>query len=145
RGGGLSQAFNDAIIMQERFLVQKAKVEWLKLGDANIAYFHKVGVTSHFNSSNLFCNVLSNDVGNHMVRDVSDQEIHEAIFAIRDNKAPGSDGYSTAFFKEAWDIIVVDVSKAIKEFFTNGIFLKELKNTIIALIPKVTAPMGIDW
>ncbi|GJS40479.1 hypothetical protein Tco_0565522 [Tanacetum coccineum] len=150
------QAFNDALLMQERFFVQKAKVEWLKLGDANTAYFHKVvksqasrnridsGVTSHFNSSNLFCNVLSNDVANHMVRDVSDQEIRKAICAIGDNKGPGLDGYSAAFFKEAWDIIAVDVSKAIKEFFTNGVLLKELNHTIIALILKVTAPMGIN-
>ncbi|GKE66399.1 hypothetical protein Tco_1520560 [Tanacetum coccineum] len=36
------QAFNDALIMQEIFLAQKAKVEWLQLGDANTAYFHKV-------------------------------------------------------------------------------------------------------
>ncbi|GJV93644.1 RNA-directed DNA polymerase, eukaryota, reverse transcriptase zinc-binding domain protein [Tanacetum coccineum] len=36
------QAFNDAILVEERFLMQKAKIEWLKLGDANTAYFHKV-------------------------------------------------------------------------------------------------------
>nr|GEV98206.1 hypothetical protein [Tanacetum cinerariifolium] len=36
------QAFNDALLMEERFLMQKEKVEWLKLGDANTAYFHKV-------------------------------------------------------------------------------------------------------
>ncbi|GJZ98118.1 hypothetical protein Tco_0670571 [Tanacetum coccineum] len=105
-------AFTDVILMQEQFLMQKAKVEWLKLRDANTAYFYKV-------------------------------EIREAIFAIRDNKSPGLDGYSTAFFKEAWDIIADDVYKAIKEFFTNGVLLKELNHTIIALIPKVSAPMII--
>ncbi|GJX41003.1 hypothetical protein Tco_0255993 [Tanacetum coccineum] len=36
------QAFNDALLMEERFLSQKAKVDWLQLGDANTAYFHKV-------------------------------------------------------------------------------------------------------
>ncbi|GKD41315.1 RNA-directed DNA polymerase, eukaryota, reverse transcriptase zinc-binding domain protein [Tanacetum coccineum] len=36
------QAFNDALLMEERFLMQKAKVEWLKFSDANTAYFHKV-------------------------------------------------------------------------------------------------------
>nr|GEY22360.1 RNA-directed DNA polymerase, eukaryota, reverse transcriptase zinc-binding domain protein [Tanacetum cinerariifolium] len=36
------QAFNDALLMEERFLMQKAKVEWLKLSNANTAYFHKV-------------------------------------------------------------------------------------------------------
>ncbi|GJV05507.1 hypothetical protein Tco_1343163 [Tanacetum coccineum] len=179
------QAFNDALFMQERFLMQKAKVEWLQLGNENTAYFHKVvksqasrnqidsittsngvcvdgdqvplafidhytaflgqhGVTSHFNSTNLFCNQITNDIANHKVRDVFDQEIHDAVFAIGDNKAPDQDGYSFAFFKEAWDIISGDVSRSIKEFFTNGVLLKELNHTIIALILKITAPMGIN-
>ncbi|GJT29394.1 RNA-directed DNA polymerase, eukaryota, reverse transcriptase zinc-binding domain protein, partial [Tanacetum coccineum] len=39
---GYLKAFQDALIEEERFLFQKAKVEWLKLGEANTAYFHKV-------------------------------------------------------------------------------------------------------
>ncbi|GJU44189.1 hypothetical protein Tco_1201455 [Tanacetum coccineum] len=35
------QAFNEASLMEERFLRQKAKVDWLQDGDANFAYFHK--------------------------------------------------------------------------------------------------------
>nr|XP_043630341.1 uncharacterized protein LOC122601665 [Erigeron canadensis] len=35
-------AFNDALLTEEHFLKQKAKVEWLKVGDSNSAYFHKV-------------------------------------------------------------------------------------------------------
>ncbi|GJX28892.1 hypothetical protein Tco_0236971 [Tanacetum coccineum] len=37
----LPPAFHDALIMEERFLKQKAKIEWLKEGDSNSAYFHK--------------------------------------------------------------------------------------------------------
>ncbi|GKA65583.1 hypothetical protein Tco_0765290, partial [Tanacetum coccineum] len=103
-----------------------------------------MGCTSNFNSNDLFCNQLTNDVANYMVRDVSDQEIRDAMFAMGDNKAPGPNGYTTAFFKEAWDIIATDVNKAIKEFFTNGVLLKELNHTILALIPKVTTPMTIN-
>ncbi|GKD42051.1 RNA-directed DNA polymerase, eukaryota, reverse transcriptase zinc-binding domain protein [Tanacetum coccineum] len=33
--------FNEAAIMEERFLKQKAKIQWLKEGDSNSAYFHK--------------------------------------------------------------------------------------------------------
>nr|GEU52723.1 hypothetical protein [Tanacetum cinerariifolium] len=35
------RAFTEALIMEERFLKQKAKIEWLKVGDYNSAYFHK--------------------------------------------------------------------------------------------------------
>ncbi|GJR43894.1 hypothetical protein Tco_0385474 [Tanacetum coccineum] len=34
-------AFNNAILMEEKFLKQKAKIAWLKEGDCNTAYFHK--------------------------------------------------------------------------------------------------------
>ncbi|GKE88177.1 reverse transcriptase domain-containing protein [Tanacetum coccineum] len=36
------QAFNDALIMEERFLKQKEKIEWLRVGDSNSVYFHKM-------------------------------------------------------------------------------------------------------
>ncbi|GJX82267.1 hypothetical protein Tco_0331748 [Tanacetum coccineum] len=35
------QAFNDSKIDEERFLKQKAKIEWLEVGDSNSAYFYK--------------------------------------------------------------------------------------------------------
>ncbi|PWA86565.1 reverse transcriptase domain, Reverse transcriptase zinc-binding domain protein [Artemisia annua] len=35
-------AFNEAVLKEECFLMQKAKVEWLRVGDSNSAYFHKV-------------------------------------------------------------------------------------------------------
>nr|GEV45003.1 hypothetical protein [Tanacetum cinerariifolium] len=129
-------------ISEERFLMQKAKVKWLKFGDDNTAYFHKVvksqasryrintvttsngdcvnrdhvpmtfidyytefldqqGVTFDFNSSDLFHNQISSNIATHMVRDVFNQEIRDAIFCMADNKASGPDGYSVAFFKEA--------------------------------------------
>ncbi|GKB29208.1 RNA-directed DNA polymerase, eukaryota, reverse transcriptase zinc-binding domain protein [Tanacetum coccineum] len=35
------QAFSEAKLDEERFLKQKAKIEWLEVGDSNSAYFHK--------------------------------------------------------------------------------------------------------
>ncbi|GJS63489.1 RNA-directed DNA polymerase, eukaryota, reverse transcriptase zinc-binding domain protein [Tanacetum coccineum] len=35
------QTFNEAVLDEERFLKQKAKIEWLDVGDSNSAYFHK--------------------------------------------------------------------------------------------------------
>nr|GEU31156.1 hypothetical protein [Tanacetum cinerariifolium] len=38
---GYVQEFNEALLMEERFLKQKAKIEWLRVGDTNSVYFHK--------------------------------------------------------------------------------------------------------
>lgn len=39
----LLKAFNEATLDEERFLKQRSKIQWLKEGDTNSAYFHKVG------------------------------------------------------------------------------------------------------
>jgi hypothetical protein len=57
------------------------------------------------------------------------------IFKMGNDKAPGPDGYSAIFFKNAWSI-GDDVSKAAMEFFNNSSLLKQLDHVLIALIPK---------
>ncbi|GKB68099.1 hypothetical protein Tco_0929511 [Tanacetum coccineum] len=154
-------AFNEDLIMEEKFLKQNAKVDWLREGDSNSAYFYKAvkihtsrsridmvasvdgtlfekgkvaeafvshyenflgqpGITGGFDSNNLFKAKLEDNTALHM--------------------ASGLDGYTAAFFKEAWDIVADDVTNAVSEFFINGKILKELNHTIIALIPKVRSP-----
>ncbi|GJV43271.1 putative RNA-directed DNA polymerase [Tanacetum coccineum] len=108
------------------------------------AFLGQTGYTNGFDGSNLFSNCLDEQGAAHMVRMVTDREIKEAMFSMGDEKSPGPDGFSAAFFKEAWHIVGVDVINAIREFFTNGKLLKELNHTIIALIPKVNAPSRIN-
>ncbi|GJY12395.1 hypothetical protein Tco_0381704 [Tanacetum coccineum] len=178
-------AFNDALLMEERFLKQKSKIEWLNLGDSNTAYFHKAvksrisrnrveavldsngalltndqvavgfvkyyeefldqaGHTDVVNIDGLFHNVLDSVTALHMVRDVSANEVKEVMFSLGNDKSPGPDGYTAAFFKEAWDIVANDVTQAVQEFFQNGKLLREFNHTIIALIPKVHTPNRIN-
>nr|GEX98929.1 hypothetical protein [Tanacetum cinerariifolium] len=72
----------------------------------------------------------------NMVCEISNQEVKDAIFSIGDDKSPGPDGFTAAFFKEAWNIIANDVYLAVSEFFRNGTLLKQINHTIIALLPK---------
>ncbi|GJX80944.1 hypothetical protein Tco_0329093 [Tanacetum coccineum] len=134
-------AFKDAVVMEERFMKQKAKVEWLKVGDSNTAYFHKAvksrisrsridvvmdsngtlfandhvadafvnhyenfleqpGSTGVLNTEGLFLNTLDDAVSLNMVRPISAQEVKEAMFSMGNDKSPGPDGFTAAFFKE---------------------------------------------
>ncbi|GKC80929.1 hypothetical protein Tco_1136646, partial [Tanacetum coccineum] len=142
-------AFNDALLMEEKFLKQKAKITWLKEGDSNTAYFHKMvksrvsrsridvvtdangvvfqnedvakafinhyevflgqpGITSAFNTNNLFPTILNDIEALNMVLDISSQEVKSAVFSMGSDKSP------------------------------------ELNHTIIALIPKVNAPARVN-
>ncbi|GJV30013.1 hypothetical protein Tco_1386461 [Tanacetum coccineum] len=150
-------AFTNALLMEEMFLKQKEKIEWLKVGDANTAYFHKsvkgrtsrnridvvtdiggglitgegvpaafmshyeaflgqTGITSLFDSHDLFMATLDSDKALDMIKHVSSQE----------------------------DIVAEDVTRAIQEFFNNGKLLKELNHIILALLPKVKMPTRIN-
>ncbi|GKD30741.1 hypothetical protein Tco_1241519 [Tanacetum coccineum] len=187
------QAYNDALILEERFLKQKAKIEWLRVGDTNSAYFHKSvkskvsrsridsittadgtifewdwvpsafvdhyttflgqqGNVDALNIHDLFGTKLDENVPTEMVKPITPQEVKEAIFSMGNDKSPGPNGYTTAFFKEAWDIISNNVILAAQEFFINGKLLKQLNHTIITLIPKVKSLVHlvfhqrmIDW
>ncbi|GJZ64770.1 hypothetical protein Tco_0621466 [Tanacetum coccineum] len=60
------KAFNDALMLEERFLKQKAKIKWLRVDDSNSAYFHKV-VKGRTNRSRI--DAVVNMDGNQLVGD----------------------------------------------------------------------------
>nr|GEV92683.1 hypothetical protein [Tanacetum cinerariifolium] len=109
------QAYKDAMINEEKLVRQKTKVEWWKEGDANSSYFHNVikgRFVSHLSNffgtyddvlhiedpNSLFVKKLDVEKSMELIKDVSDLEIKEALFNIKDNKASGPDGYSSKFF-----------------------------------------------
>nr|GEZ48575.1 hypothetical protein [Tanacetum cinerariifolium] len=147
-------AFNEAILLEEKFLKQKVKITWLREGDANTAYFHKMvqsrvsrsridvvtdingavfqnddvakafinhyevflghaGATTNFDTNNLFSTRLDDNEALNMVRVVSSQEVKSTISSMGNDKSPGPAGFTAAFFKDTWDIIGSDVTKAV--------------------------------
>ncbi|KAL2224581.1 UNVERIFIED_CONTAM: Retrovirus-related Pol polyprotein from type-2 retrotransposable element R2DM [Sesamum indicum] len=79
---------------------------------------------------------LSSELTDELCREVTAMEVKDAIFNINDNKAPGPDGYSSCFFKKAWNVVGDQVCRAVLDFFRNGRMLRQLNHTVIALVPK---------
>ena len=67
---------------------------------------------------------------------VSQEDIRKVVFSIDNDKAPDPDGYSSFFYKQAWDVVGGDVCVAIKDFFHSGRLLNQVNHSIIVLVPK---------
>ncbi|CAH9145483.1 unnamed protein product [Cuscuta epithymum] len=81
-----------------------------------------------------------------LVAPITDLEIKEALFDIGDNKSPGPDGYTSAFFKKKWNTVGFDFTRAVRGFFGSGRLLKQTNHTVIALIPKTNhSPTPADF
>ncbi|XP_074265375.1 uncharacterized protein LOC141587805 [Silene latifolia] len=133
------------------FLLQKSKAIWVDKGDDNSKYFH-----SFIKGRQLRNKVLN--ISHRVVKlgkvcfaehkqllllPVTDEEIKKAMFSIPNHKAAGPDGYFSAFFKDAWDVVGAIVCLAIKDFFQTGKLLKQLNHTLISLIPKCAMPQNV--
>ncbi|GJS56143.1 RNA-directed DNA polymerase, eukaryota, reverse transcriptase zinc-binding domain protein, partial [Tanacetum coccineum] len=90
----------------------------------------------------LFIKKLDPQCAANMIRPVLNDEIKLAMFSIEDDKAAGSDGFSSRFFKAAWKV-VGDVCAAVKEFFSSCKLLGEFNANLISLVLKLKTPLKI--
>ncbi|GKA15175.1 sodium/hydrogen exchanger 6 [Tanacetum coccineum] len=150
-------AFKEAQLNEERFL--KNRIEMVSdasnmfydgnhVPDAFVSHYNQFfgaeGDTTPLDDHDLYIRTLDNAKADFMVRNVTNEEIKSVIFSMRDDKAPGLDGFTAAFFKKAWDVVGGDITCVLHDFFSNGKLLKELNHTSIALIPMVTTPARIN-
>nr|GEV48381.1 hypothetical protein [Tanacetum cinerariifolium] len=121
--------FNEAVLIEEKFLKQKAKITWLKEGDSNIAYFHKLVKSQVLRLISTpityFFTRLDANEALDMVRVVSTQEVKSAMFSMGSDKSPGPNSFTADFFKDTWDIIGLDVTKAIWRSILDNILLTQ--------------------
>jgi len=59
-----------------------------------------------------------------------------ALFSIGDDKSPGPNGFSSMFFKKAWDVIGSDFCATAQNFFCSCKLLRQVNHSIIDFVPK---------
>lgn len=68
------------------------------------------------------------------------EKVKASMWSLDDDKTLGLDGYSSGYFKAAWNVAGKDIVKAIQNFFENGNLLKAWNVTAITLFPKNACP-----
>lgn len=87
----------------------------------------------------LFPKLDSNVIAN-LGRDVTIEEVHDALFGMKPMKSPGVDGLPALFFQHQWSVVGPSVYKFVQSVFRGEGLEPELNRTLIALIPKVARP-----
>ncbi|GFZ12259.1 hypothetical protein Acr_23g0006440 [Actinidia rufa] len=112
--------------------------------------FYKELLGTSYTSAHIDRDILSDGKlvdeaqANALTHAVSDEEITEALFSIGNDKAPGPDGFSSYFFKMAWNIVGGDFCDAVKEFFSSGQILRQMNHSVIALVPKSNNASNVE-
>ncbi|CAL9247739.1 unnamed protein product, partial [Arabidopsis halleri] len=116
----------------ESFYRQKSRIKWLKDGDANTRFFHRV-VLAHQAR-----NLISYLRGPSNERLYSVEKIQTLQpFRCDADLAAKLVAIPTEFFWEAWPVVKDNTLKAFRDFFRNGHLLPKFNATAITLIPKV--------
>ena len=124
-------------------------------GDSDIGkiaegYFQELFTTTrddHVNYQSVFEGFqprVTSEINDDLVRAVSDEEIQTTIFAIGEDKAPGPDGLTGAFYQQFWPDIKGAVTQEIRDFFNTGEMGEETNHANICLIPKPEIPTSMS-
>ncbi|XP_021739498.1 uncharacterized protein LOC110705886 [Chenopodium quinoa] len=99
-----------------KILKQKAKLHWMKEAAGPI-----LDDVQHLS----------------LCRGFTEEDVRSVVWSIEDDKAPGPDGFSSKFFKNAWGVVKNEVCKAVLGFFEHGQLLKQVNATTLTLVPKL--------
>lgn len=78
-----------------------------------------------------------------LVRQVTEDEVRDAIFDMGPNRAPGPDGFSAAFYQRFWEDIKEELMQEVSSFFDGDGLDTAHNHTNLCLIPKVYPPTGM--
>jgi hypothetical protein len=87
-----------------------------------------------------FPTVFSEEMNLSLEEEVTEPELREALFSMKNGKIPGPDDVTVEFFKDFYDLLKNDLLLVVKESQKEGRIHDPLNTTFLCLIPKNNAP-----
>ena len=84
--------------------------------------------------------VVSIEVNKALKSPTSLEEVISMLFNMHLDSSPCPDGFQAFFVQKCWDIIRIDLWKAIQASRNGGSLLSEINNTFLTLIPQKNDP-----
>jgi len=86
----------------------------------------------------LIVNKLSVEERISIEREVDSQEIERVVQTLAKGKSPGIDGIPNEFYQKCWEHIREDLEELVRCIMATGIFPKEMNQSLIVLVPKIS-------
>ena len=85
-------------------------------------------------------NRLSTDQREILEHAITPAELQSAIFSMKKGKSPGSNGFTSEFFRHFWELVGPFLHRAFIEEMKNGEMLTSHRESIVTYIPKIGRP-----
>jgi hypothetical protein len=72
-----------------------------------------------------------------LTRPFTEEEVRKCVFDMKENTAPGPDGFSVTFYRKCWAMIKTELMGMVNDFFRGNLDIARLNYGVITLIPKV--------
>lgn len=79
---------------------------------------------------------VGEDFFDEILKMPSKEDVKHMVWSIGIQKFGGPDGFGSDFKRKGWRIVGNYVYRVVREFFGNGILLKQSNHTFISLVPK---------
>ncbi|RVW76085.1 putative glucan 1,3-alpha-glucosidase [Vitis vinifera] len=145
-------SFKKWVLMEETHWRQLSRELWLKKGDRNTGFFHRMANAHRRNNSldrikingvwmtedqeGLHLNRLNSHEADVLEMPFTEEEIYAALMDMNGDKALGLDGFIVAFWQSSWEPVKEEIMDLFREFYDQCSFAKSLNSTFLVLIPK---------